>query len=62
MDVGPSVEKPMDGDTKMIMHFDFEDGLTEEWLVISLSDSVDASTEQVINERALKVLHDLATI
>ena len=56
MDVGPSVENPVDGDTKMIMHFDYEDGLTKERPVIILTDSVDASTEQVINERALKKL------
>ena len=60
MDVGPSVEKPVDGDTEMVIDFDYGDGLTEEWSVISLTDSVDASTEQVINERGLKVLHDLA--
>ena len=60
MDVGPSVENPVDGDIEMIIDFDYEDGLTEEWLVISLTDSVEANTEHVINERALKVLHDLA--
>ena len=53
MDVGPSVEKPVGGDTEMVIDFDYEDRLTEEWPVISLTDSVDASTEQVINERAL---------
>ena len=45
MDVGPSVEKPVAGDTEMLIDFDYEDGLTEEWPVISLTDSVDASTK-----------------
>ena len=45
----------------MVIDFDYEDGLTEEWPFISLTDSVDASTEQVINERTLKVLHDLSS-
>jgi hypothetical protein len=45
MDVGPSVEKPVDGDIEMLIDFDYEDGLTEEWSVISLTDSVDANTE-----------------
>ena len=60
MDVGPLVENPVCGDTDMPPEFDFEDDLTEEWPTISLTDSVNASTKQVINERALKVLHDLA--
>ena len=45
MDVGPLVEKPVGGDIEMVMHFDYEDELTEEWPVISLTDSVDARTE-----------------
>ena len=60
MDVGPSVENPVGSDTEMPLEFDFEDELTEEWPVISLTNLVDGSTEQVINEHALKVLHDLA--
>jgi len=26
MDVGPSVEKPVDGDTEMIIDFDYQEG------------------------------------
>ena len=59
MDVGPTVEKPAGGDTKMLR--DEDDDITEGWSLINLDAPQSADTELVINERARQLLLELAS-
>jgi hypothetical protein len=59
MDVGPSVEKPVGGDTEMLGDEDEE--ITEDWPLINLDAPQSADTELVINERARQLLYELAS-